>query len=64
MGCDQGASNERPIHSVWVDRLQLARTATTNRLYQVFIQETARNPPPDISVNEKFNHPDQPGLRA
>lgn len=59
MGCDQGANNERPVHPVWVDRLAIARTATTNRLYQVFIQATARNLPPTF-CDEKFNHPDQP----
>ena len=59
MGCDRGADNERPVHPVWVDRFAIARTAITNRLYNIFIHETARNAPPTFSA-EPFNHPDQP----
>src|SRR5947209_1486018 len=59
MGCDRGANNERPIHRVWVDRFAMARTTITNRLYQFFIQDTARQPPLGF-FDEKFNHPDQP----
>ena len=59
MGCDQGAGNERPVHSVWVDRFAIARTSTTNRLYHIFIQATARKAPPTF-LDESFNHPDQP----
>jgi formylglycine-generating enzyme required for sulfatase activity len=59
MGCDRGASNERPVHRVWVNRFALARAAVTNRLYQIFIEDTARKPPPGFG-DEKFNHRDQP----
>jgi sulfatase modifying factor 1 len=59
MGCDRGASNERPIHPVWVDRFAMARTPMTNRLYQFFIQDTGRQPPASF-FDETFNHADQP----
>lgn len=59
MGCDQGATNERPVHLVWVDRFAMACTTITNRLYQFFISDTARTTPASFD-DEKFNHPDQP----
>lgn len=59
MGCEQGASNESPVHQVWVDRFALARTAVTNRLYRFFLESTGRIPPPGSS-DEHFNKPDQP----
>ncbi|HKP12883.1 MAG TPA: SUMF1/EgtB/PvdO family nonheme iron enzyme, partial [Blastocatellia bacterium] len=45
MGCDQGAGNERPSHRVRVDRFAMARTAVTNRLYQLFIHDSGRRAP-------------------
>jgi len=59
MGCEQGASNEIPVHQVWVDRFALARTAVTNRLYRFFLDNTGRKPPPGSS-DERFDKPDQP----
>jgi len=59
MGCDQGARNERPVHRVWVGRFAMARATVTNRLYQCFIQDAARETPASF-FDEKFNHPDQP----
>lgn len=59
MGCDQGANNERPVHSVWVDRFAMARTTVTNRLYQCFIRDSGRQSPA-ACFDERFNHPDQP----
>src|ERR1051325_4395976 len=59
MGCDRGASNERPVHPVWVDRFAMARTTVTNRLYQFFIRDSGRQMPA-VCSDEKFNHPDQP----
>ncbi len=59
MGCDERAENERPAHRVWVDRFQIARTATTNRLYRIFLEETSHPYPPGFQ-DERFNHPDQP----
>ncbi|HEV8483396.1 MAG TPA: SUMF1/EgtB/PvdO family nonheme iron enzyme [Blastocatellia bacterium] len=59
MGCDAGAENEHPVHRVRVDRFGLGRTATTNRLYHLFLQATARAAPPCWN-DPRFNHPDQP----
>ena len=59
MGCETGAAGERPVHPVWVDRFALARTAVTNRLYQFFLEDTARRASVSFS-DERFNHPDQP----
>jgi formylglycine-generating enzyme required for sulfatase activity len=59
MGSERGASNESPEHHVWVDSFALARTAISNRLYRLFLEETRREPPPGL-LNERFNHPDQP----
>jgi sulfatase modifying factor 1 len=49
MGCETGAANERPAHSVWLDRFALGRSAVTNRLYRIFLQETGRQAPPGFS---------------
>ena len=59
MGCESGAQNERPVHRVQVDRFGLARTATTNRLYHLFIKGTGREAPPRWN-DPQFNHPEQP----
>jgi iron(II)-dependent oxidoreductase len=59
MGCTQGASNESPVHRVWVDHFALSRTAITNRLYQFFLKDTSQEAP--IGFHDaRFNHPDQP----
>src|SRR5689334_2627612 len=59
MGCETGASNERPAHRVWVDAFTIGRSAVSNRLYCVFMEETGRKAPPGFN-DERFNHPDQP----
>jgi formylglycine-generating enzyme required for sulfatase activity len=59
MGCGQGASNEKPVHRVWVDRFSIAPTAITNHLYQFFLTDTSREIPLGFS-DPRFNHPDQP----
>src|SRR5262249_10651324 len=59
MGSDRGADNERPVHRVWVDRFAMARTTITNRLYQCFLQDAARETPASF-FDEQFNHPNQP----
>jgi formylglycine-generating enzyme len=59
MGCADGASNERPVHRVWVDGFAIARFAVTNRLYRIFLDEALHQAPP-CSSDERFNHPDQP----
>jgi formylglycine-generating enzyme required for sulfatase activity len=59
MGCRTGAENERPVHRVWVDRFAIGRLAVTNRLYRIFVEETARQAPTGWD-DADFNHPDQP----
>ena len=59
MGCDAGAENERPVHRVQIDSFGLSRTATTNHLYSLFLQETGHATPPGWT-DPRFNHPDQP----
>jgi formylglycine-generating enzyme required for sulfatase activity len=58
MGCETGAANERPPHRVWVDRFAIGRTAVTNRLYRIFLEETGRPAPPGFS-DVRFNPLDQ-----
>ena len=59
MGCMPGAANELPVHRVWVDRFALGRSAITNRLYCIFLEETEGQAPP-CWHDARFNHPDQP----
>ncbi len=59
MGSDHGASNESPVHRVWVGSFAIARTAITNRLYQLFLDDASREAPKGL-LDSKFNHPDQP----
>jgi len=59
MGSEAGQDNERPIHRVWVDAFRLAATQVTNAEYAVFLRETARTPPPEVSSPD-FSHPRQP----
>jgi sulfatase modifying factor 1 len=59
MGCAMGAANERPAHRVWVDGFAILRTAVTNGLYRIFLEETGQPAPAGFS-DARFNHPDQP----
>ena len=59
MGCDTGQDNEKPMHRVWVDEFQLARTQVTNSEYSQFLRDTA-SPPPPFFADSGFGHPDQP----
>lgn len=59
MGCDTGAENERPVHRVFVDEFAIGRFAITNRLYQVFFEDTGHEPPLGWK-DTRFNHLDQP----
>jgi formylglycine-generating enzyme required for sulfatase activity len=59
MGCRDYAENERPVHSVWVDRFALGRSAVTNRLYRIFQEKTDRTVPAGFN-DTRFNDPDQP----
>ena len=59
MGCDVGAENECPVHRVQVGSFGMSRTATTNRLYALFLQATGHAAPPGWS-DPRFNHPNHP----
>ncbi len=63
MGSSTGAENERPTHRVWVDRFALGRSAVTNRLYRIFLEERGRQSPPgfrDALFNPRDQWADQP----
>lgn len=59
MGCETGAQNERPVHRVFVEAFAISSFAVTNRLYRVFVEETAHQTPSGWS-DARFSHPDQP----
>lgn len=59
MGYEGGQENERPVHSVWVDRFGLGRFPVTNREYLRFVEESRMVPPPFIS-DPMFSNPQQP----
>jgi len=59
MGSDAGATNERPVHRVFIAALAMGRHATTNRFYSVFLNETLCEGPPGWN-NPRFNDPEQP----
>src|SRR5215212_3440306 len=59
MGCATGAIEERPVHRARVDSFAIAVTALTNRLYRIFLEDTAREAPPGWN-DDRFNHQDQP----
>ncbi len=59
MGCDTGATNERPVHPVYVDAFAIGRFAVTNGLYQFFLEDCGHQAPWGWN-HARFNHPDQP----
>ncbi|MBS1851871.1 MAG: formylglycine-generating enzyme family protein [Acidobacteria bacterium] len=59
MGSEVGQDNERPIHQVWVDALQLAPCQVTNAEYAAFAKATGHAVPPFWS-DSNFNDPRQP----
>ncbi len=59
MGCEVGAENERPVHSVFVDEFAIGRFAVTNKLYRFFTDDTGYELPQGWG-DPLFNHPEQP----
>ncbi len=55
MGCELGAANERPIHTVRLERFAIARFPVTNRLFDEFARATGLSNPAS-----QFADPDQP----
>ncbi len=59
MGSEEGQDNERPIHSVWIDALELAACQVSNAEYSLFLHHAGKLPPP-FWHDPNFNHPRQP----
>jgi formylglycine-generating enzyme required for sulfatase activity len=66
-GCETGAANGRPAHPVRVDRFGLGRrTAVTNRLYRIFLEETGRTAPAGLqrrALQSSRSTGDKPGRK-
>ena len=59
MGCDTGQDNEKPVHRVWVDEIQLGACQVSNAEYARFLRDSGSLPPP-FWTDPNFNHPEQP----
>lgn len=59
MGCETGQDNERPVHRVWVDALEMAACQVTNTDYSRFLAAT-NYPKPLHWEDPSFSHPEQP----
>ena len=59
MGCATGRDEEKPVHRVWVDALEMAVYEVTNRDYAMFLGDTQRRLPKHWG-NAEFGHPQQP----
>jgi formylglycine-generating enzyme required for sulfatase activity len=61
MGDDQGESDEKPAHRVYVDAFYIAKYPVTNAEYARFVECTGRRPPDHWSQGQippgKENHP-------
>lgn len=45
MGSDKGDSNEKPVHSVYLDAFWIDQTEVTSAMYSKCVRDTACNPP-------------------
>jgi formylglycine-generating enzyme required for sulfatase activity len=59
MGSEGGQDNERPVHRVWIDAIQLGACQVTNAEYSRFLRARGKLPPP-FWEDSNFNHPEQP----
>lgn len=59
MGREDGRSNERPVHEVWVDAFAMARTPVTNREFSAFVESAGADPPKGWA-EERFSRENQP----
>ncbi len=59
MGSNEGDSDEKPVHKVYLDAFYIDKYEVTNALYGKFMQATRRQAP--VYWNDKdFNAPNQP----
>ena len=58
MGSENGQDNERPVHRVWVDALELAATQVSRWEYSKFLAATGRREPPTWD-DRNFSLPEQ-----
>lgn len=61
MGSDSGATDEQPVHEVWIDSFSLGKITITNREFDVFTGQTA-HPSLPFANDRDFNHPEQPAV--
>jgi formylglycine-generating enzyme required for sulfatase activity len=59
MGSEDGPDNEKPVHSVWVDRFLIGKFPITRREYRIFMEALAL-PEPPFWNEEIFAKSDQP----
>jgi len=59
MGFEIGRDDEKPMHRVWVDALDLAAYQVTNQEYACFLA-AMRYPQPGCWNDPNFNHPKMP----
>jgi formylglycine-generating enzyme required for sulfatase activity len=59
MGCEQGRDEEKPVHRVWVEALEMAVYQVRNSDWAEFVEAVGHPAPPNWTDTE-FNHPDQP----
>lgn len=61
MGCEAGRDDEKPMHRVWVDALELAANQVTNAEYRCFLAATKVAAPP-CWTDANFNDPKMPAV--
>ncbi|HKW61398.1 MAG TPA: SUMF1/EgtB/PvdO family nonheme iron enzyme [Candidatus Acidoferrum sp.] len=59
MGCETGRDDEKPVHCVWVDSLELAAHQVTNAEFRSFLAAT-NAAPPLCWTDPNFNDPQMP----
>ena len=62
MGCETGRDDEKPVHRVWVDALEMAAHQTTNAEYARFLAATGHPQPSKLEPAE-FRSPRSSGGR-
>jgi formylglycine-generating enzyme required for sulfatase activity len=60
MGSEDGADDERPVHSVKLSSYSIARYPVTNEQYSAFLLDSEPRTYAASTIQENFNHPQQP----